>query len=236
MAAAPDLPAVRAALSAAGLDVMLAFDLRAALEVAGVDAATVPTLGRARPLALLVGNSRALWPIAAPVLASDRLPHPLDRYVERHVDAARASAGGPTEVVFGHTADERGFVPLQRIAAAAGLGRLAPSHLLVHHALGPWLALRAIIVFDADATAATCQPLPQPSPCDCARQCEVALVHAQQARGADAWRAWLAVRDACPIGRDARYSDEQIAFHYGGLDALVRRAAARERGPIPTLD
>lgn len=236
MADALDLPAVRAALHGAGLDVTLPFDLHAALTEARVDLATLPTLGQARPLALLVGNSRALWPIARATLAADRLPHPLDRYVERHLDEARALAGVATEVVYGHAAGEHGFVPLQRIAAAAGLGRLAPSHLLVHHTLGPWLALRAIVVLDADATPARCERLPAAAPCDCARACEVALVHAQQARGSEAWRAWLAVRDACTIGQDARYSDEQIAFHYAGIDALVRRIGARERGPIPTLD
>jgi methylmalonic aciduria homocystinuria type C protein len=32
----------------------------------------------------------------------------------------------------------------------------------------------------------------------------------------DRWRLWLAVRDACPVGREHRYSDEQIRFHYAG--------------------
>jgi cyanocobalamin reductase (cyanide-eliminating) / alkylcobalamin dealkylase len=31
---------------------------------------------------------------------------------------------------------------------------------------------------------------------------------------ADTWRAWLAVRDACPVGREHRYGDDQIAYHY----------------------
>jgi methylmalonic aciduria homocystinuria type C protein len=30
----------------------------------------------------------------------------------------------------------------------------------------------------------------------------------------DDWRSWLAVRDACPVGRSARYAEEQIAYHY----------------------
>ena len=227
---------VRAALAAVGLDVTLPFDLAAALAEASVDAATLPTFGRARPLALLIGNSRALWPHVRTALAGDRQPHPLDRYVEQHVEAARALAGIKSEAIFGHAADEHGFVPLQRIAAAAGLGRLAPSHLLIHHTLGPWIALRAIIVFDAVAEPALCERAPVPERCECLRQCEIALVHAQQARGSDAWRAWLAVRDACPLGRDARYSDEQIAFHYTGAEALVPRTPDRTRGAIPTLD
>jgi methylmalonic aciduria homocystinuria type C protein len=28
------------------------------------------------------------------------------------------------------------------------------------------------------------------------------------------WRLWLAVRDACPVGREYRYSENQIRWHY----------------------
>ena len=30
----------------------------------------------------------------------------------------------------------------------------------------------------------------------------------------DTWRLWLAVRDACPVGREHRYGDDQIGYHY----------------------
>ena len=28
------------------------------------------------------------------------------------------------------------------------------------------------------------------------------------------WRSWVAIRDACPLGKAHRYSDEQIRYHY----------------------
>lgn len=225
------LARVRAALADHGLDVTHAFDAGALPDELRLHLAPP----RPRAQALLVGNSRALWPVfaaARPAIAD--AAHPLDRHVEHALGVAVAAAAVPTTVALGHAVGEHGFVPLQRIAAAAGLGRLAPSHLLIHHALGPWLALRAVLVFDVDA--AVHDEVPAPPACDCARGCQVALVHAQQARGDDAWRAWLAVRDACPVGRDARYDDAQIAFHYAGVDTLLRRATTRERGPVPTLD
>jgi len=43
------------------------------------------------------------------------------------------------------------------------------------------------------------------------------LVHAAVR---DHWQAWLAVRDACPVGKAARYDDSQIRWHY----ALDREA------------
>jgi methylmalonic aciduria homocystinuria type C protein len=31
---------------------------------------------------------------------------------------------------------------------------------------------------------------------------------------AQSFRTWLSVRDACPVGRAQRYSDEHIEYHY----------------------
>ena len=28
------------------------------------------------------------------------------------------------------------------------------------------------------------------------------------------WRTWLAMRDACPIGKGVRYGEQQIRYHY----------------------
>jgi len=98
-------------------------------------------------------------------------------------------------------------VPLQHLAVATGLGALAPSHLVIHPAYGPWFALRAAVVLDG--TPPPMRPrLAQP--CHCDHTCTTVLERAQ--RSTD-WRDWLAVRDACSL-RDARYSDAQIRFHY----------------------
>jgi hypothetical protein len=39
---------------------------------------------------------------------------------------------------------------------------------------------------------------------------------------------WLAVRDACPLGREHRYGDEQLAFHMG-----IERAALLHEWSAP---
>ena len=31
---------------------------------------------------------------------------------------------------------------------------------------------------------------------------------------AERWKLWLAVRAACPVGREHRYTDQQIRYHY----------------------
>jgi len=39
----------------------------------------------------------------------------------------------------------------------------------------------------------------------------------------DAWRQWLNVRDACPLGRAYRYGDDQIAYHYRSDRRVLER-------------
>jgi methylmalonic aciduria homocystinuria type C protein len=208
--------AVAAALAGRGLE------LAAPLCVPAYDAAVaaplrLPRLGRAAPLALVVGNTRALWPRF--VAARRAEPDPLDRFVEREVAAALADAapGIARAVQFAHEAPVT--VAIQRAAAIAGLAHLSASHLSVHPTYGPWIALRAVIVLDADGV--TEAPPPVPPPCDCATGCGPAFaaalaagVPSGEAELRERWRLWLAVRDACPVGRAHRYGDAQLRYHY----------------------
>jgi cyanocobalamin reductase (cyanide-eliminating) / alkylcobalamin dealkylase len=203
-------------LAAAGFDIVHRFDAHRVARELGLDALADP----ARPLGLLVGNTRALWPrfvaarAADPMLASD--PDPVDRYTEQTIARVLASLDGIA--VFAHRRHGERFLPFQRIAVAAGLAALAPTQLLIHPSYGPWLALRAIIscpgapVFDAARASL---------PCACDATCLSAFTRAQAATGPDAWRAWLAVRDACPIGREHRYGESQLEYHYTKDRALL---------------
>jgi methylmalonic aciduria homocystinuria type C protein len=97
---------------------------------------------------------------------------------------------------------------------------LAPSHMCVHPTFGPWMALRAAIVIDVEGPPPRAPIAP---PCDCATGCQAALDRALAARARESlselrerWKLWLAVRDACPVGRAHRYDDDQIRYHYAG--------------------
>lgn len=206
--------------------------------------------GRSDALALVLGNTRALWGPFLDALAADpellEAPHPLDRYVEDVVLSALASVPVPYRVFWGHHRQQP-VVALQRIAAAAGLAELGPAHLSVHPEHGPWIGLRAVVVFDVDARdqgerdeapgsvqpshCATCQGQP------CVPALARALTISHQASGADAPRggplpphlppeqqAWLALRDACPIGRSARYEPLQVHYHYTKSPRALRMA------------
>jgi len=191
-------------LTAAGFDVAHTFDTAA---VAG-EPGLAMLAGEAR-LGILIGNTRALWPpftaaMRDPALAAER--DPLERYTEQTIGAAFPTGA---RIFYGHRLYDGAFVPLQRLAAATGLGALSPNHLVIHPIYGPWFALRAIVVTHGDPPARAAIAMP----CACSSSCTASFMRAQRS---DDWRDWLAVRDSCAL-RSWRYSDDQIRYHYDKL-------------------
>ena len=210
----------RQQLAEAGFDLVHAFDPAALAGEPGLE----PVVAAARPLGWIVGNTRALWPrfLAArradPELAA--AADPLDRYTELAI--AGALAGTDARAWFAHRryGEAGAFLPMQRLAVAAGLGTLAPTQLVIHPVYGPWFALRAVIVGDG-VRPARVVPAARPS-CTCGEACREAFARATVAGGPEAWRAWLAVRDACPIGREHRYDEDQLGYHYTKMVSCLK--------------
>lgn len=197
-----------------GFGIFHPFDAHAVAVELGVPRLADPE----RPVGYLIGTTRGMWGrfIAAlredPELAGD--PDPVDRFTERFVERMCASMQGTA--VYSHKRYDGAFLPFQRIAVAAGFAALAPTHLLVHPTYGPWFGLRAVILAGGVVPPRTTATLP----CRCDESCTRALTSARASKGS--WRAWLAVRDACPVGRDHRYSDDQIGYHYTKDRSLLR--------------
>lgn len=189
-------------------DIVHPFDAHACAREVGLPQLLDPD----RPRGLLIGNTRALWPrllaarAAAPELQGSA--DPLDLFTEREVERARARLDG--RAFYAHRSYAGAFLPFQRLAAAAGLAALAPTHLLVHPTFGPWFALRAVLLVAGEVVS----PPRIEAPCRCDEGCLSAFADAREASGPEAWRAWLAVRDRCPVGRAYRYDDAQIGYHY----------------------
>jgi hypothetical protein len=204
----------------AGLDLVQPFQV-AWYNRAVDEAYRLPDLGAPSALGVLIGNTQAIWPHFLEALGAFRdRPQPLDAYVEAGVLRALEPITLRHEVRFAHDPPPR-RVAMQRLAHLSGLAYLSPSHLSVRATYGPWIALRAAIVIDIEGPPGPPREPPNPCP-DCETQCMPAFREAMDASGGHPghaaierdWPLWLAVRDACPVGRPHRYGDEQIRYHY----------------------
>jgi len=239
------LVALRSECAAAG------FDLLQPLQVGWYNSQVSGNLrledyGSPSKLALVIGNTRALWPkfLAAlradPTLSSEA--HPLYAYTEQSISRAAAALESPWCVRWSHAGGAQ-LVAMQRLAHAAGLAYLSESQLSVHAEYGPWIGLRAALSVDLPGPPG---PAPQLAhPCGgCEGRCRPAFERAlgaisgelnstsrelERAVGQD-WRLWLACRDACPTGRQYRYPDEQIRYHYLKDRNQLRRACLGRPG------
>jgi len=174
-------------------------------------------------LALVLGNTRAMWdPFVASLRRKPRrllTLAPLDSYVARAVGDAVAGVDPAPSAHLAHGPGSRSF-SIQRAAAGSGLFDLAPCHLTIHPEVGLWFGLRAVLVFALPGPA---QPIgQQPSPCHSCREKPCLPLLRRALKGRDmptgsirkAWKPWLAMRDACPVGRRHRYGPDQVRYHY----------------------
>lgn len=173
--------------------------------------------GRPAAQAVLIGNTRALWDALRAHRGALAPRDPVDHYVAAAVAEALPALGVAAAVRHAFEAPPR-LLAAVHAAEAAGLAWRAPSQLAIHPVHGPWIALRALVVLDTDAET---RGTPLAPPCgDCAHACEPALARAMAASEAThagvraTWRTWLAVRDACPVGRASRYDDAALCYHY----------------------
>lgn len=174
-------------------------------------------------LALLVANGRDLWDhFLRAVRASHELAaqrDPLDRWIEATLSEMLTQQGVDAQVIFGHRHYQGRYLPLARIAHASGFCAVSPCQLAVRNDVGPWFALRALVLLEGEAPPITAT---SNEPCaSCAAPCREPFERVVADRTPQShfnvpaeWVDWLAVRDSCPVGRAARYSPRQAEYHY----------------------
>lgn len=184
----------------------------------------LPSFDREDSLAVIIGNSRALWkPLTDTYRANPEAlgDNPVETYAARVLGRAAQRFGGAHWILWAHVL-EPAAIPIQRIADAIGLAALSPAHLSIHPRFGPWIALRAVVVFDVPWTAEDTHPIE--NPCGgCETACRPAFDRAlrEDPRG-EHWPTWAAIRDNCPHGQAYRYSDAQVRYHYTKDVAYLR--------------
>jgi hypothetical protein len=179
--------------------------------------------------AVLVGNhGPALWEAFSQSLEyRDGAAHPMDRWTRRIVEGALTRLGKPAVALFPFGNE---VWPFQRFARRAMGLQSSPLGLLIHPQFGLWHALRAAIVFPGMESV---KPVPAGlHPCDdcadkpCLNTCPVGAFSAE-GFAVSACRLWLAgsaltpdcmgkgcaARNACPVGTQWRYGEEQLRFH-----------------------
>lgn len=200
--------------------------LRGGLNLAEDEARPPGPDGRPARAVLLVGNAGAgYWPVFTQWRARQAGPlaDPLDTW-SREVIAVAAQAIGARVLM----PNDRPFAPFQQWAMRAEGLRPSPLGLLMHPRYGLWHAFRGALLLDEPLPGLA--PAQAPHACDhcaakpCLTSCPVGaysgrgfayadcLAHVRSPAGRACADLCLA-RDACPQGRDWRYSAAALAFH-----------------------
>ena len=157
---------------------------------------------------------------------------PLDSYTRRVVRRVVEDVLGGTELAIFHPfAGEKVHLPFQRLGMVAGLPAPGPLGVQVHPRFGPWWAYRALValavpVESEGPMAESCRDCGGPCVNDCREHATAGgRWVAGSLRGEIVCSDACGARSRCPVGRDAHYSPEQIAFHARARRALAARRA-----------
>ena len=227
-------PLDSAILAESGLNQQAVFNLRDIPTdiLAAIEA--VETTDGYRQLLLFGHGGPRMWQALAGS-AFKRDEHPVDHF-SMDVVARFFTEENPTnryKLVFPQQA---GVIPLQRLGQLAGWHHDSPLRIGVNARWGSWFAYRAVAL--ADTSFAATPSLIEPSPCascmdkPCITACPVAskdgdikldaCMDERLRAGSPCAKTCLA-RLACPVMADERYSQEQIAYHYGRSLETIRR-------------
>ena len=190
----------------------------------------------------LIGNTKHMWPIFIKWYNSseEKLVNPLDAYCKRNIDDILKINFIPStsyQVFWSSESCANKLVSMQRVASCSGLSYLdSKSHLTIHPVYGSWHSFRAVVIVqtkdisfigsssisiksitlpcllthkeEEDAQAALRQALKLS---DENRLCE--QLHGKGSSEQVA-AAWIVVRDCVSRGKEFRFGDNQLWYHY----------------------
>lgn len=262
----PDIEKFRSMLALDGFDVVHQADVHwynAHIKEHSLPLNPLPTFERSEgALCFLVGNSVALWPTFLTWLGRRKKPEdvadPLDEYATLCISDAiweltrEGDISWDTFYVAGEVPER--LVSMQRVALTAGLCyHDSETQLAIHPTFGAWVAFRAVVVLDAPSGLGATPP-PR---VDCllgdeekaaAREAMAAALrasnqanlctqlHGEKGMEIDVRLAWAKLRDCVRVGREHRYSEEQLVYHYTTDKAKLMRALKEHKGEKVTTD
>ncbi len=184
--------------------------------------------------ALLIGNAgQAMWQVFSKSSEYfDGDLNPMDRWSARVIGEIAERYHAKAYYPF-----EQPYQPFQQWAKQATGARASPLGMLIHSEFGLWQAFRGALVFERSIESPKISALFSKHPCDtcrdkpCLSACPVNAFdgnsfnvaacrdYLPSERGQACMMGGCKARNACPIGTEYRYSDEQIRFHmaaFGG--------------------
>ena len=184
--------------------------------------------------AVMIGNfGGAMWEaLRVSPEFSDGLPNPMNRWTEREMTALARDLGAHSIFPF-----DKPYWPFQRLAHLATGIQPSPLGLMIHPEFGLWQALRSVLIFESDAEIVSQFNALEGElnnlihPCDscedkpCLTACPVGAFTGEELKvdrcfghlDSDADPKCMTLgcraRDACPVGVEHRYDNEQVQFH-----------------------
>jgi len=167
--------------------------------------------------------------------------HPIDRFSTDVVARffAEENRGNRYTLLF---PQQPGVIPLQQLGKLAGWHHASPFRIGVNARWGSWFAYRAVAL--ADTSFAATKPMPDASPCEscidksCLAACPAASVDGdieldacmnERLQDGSRCAGTCLARLACPVKAEQRYSQEQIAYHYGRSLETIRSYARKNQ-------
>jgi hypothetical protein len=250
---APLVRALETALAPSGLDligVAEAHDYDLRVDRAHSLAVLAPW---ARSVVMIANGGGALWR-SVQDWAEHRgglaaVADPIDEFTEETIRERAAPvlarAGCRHEIAFPFLGrDGASALSFLDLGAAAGIGSPSLLRVLVHPVFGPWIALRAAILTDAELHAA--RPADGFDPCPtCAERACIAACPAGAVTSPDGWNFVACIdhriergsceerceaRFDCVIGREHRYPASALAHHHGRAWRAMRAWREGQKG------
>ena len=209
------------ALQHAGFEIAHAFPIDA-LGTSCLE--TLPPLSSSTTCGILIGNTITAW---QPFLLWLRqqpdwqgIADPFNAFSEHTIHTQCQKFFSPVRVLWTHETKSY-IVPAQKIAHESGLAFRSAGQFNIHPQFGPWFALRALVLLDTtpkpEATEAQ-----NPSSARIEEQASARfqelyknLQHTTDIKTVQQqWKAWLTLRDIYKVGKEYRYTNPQIQYHY----------------------
>ena len=192
--------------------------------------------------ALLVANTRRIWPSFLSWLRSQGTPIPMDpfdKYTSTVVTnlVQQHCRNKDVQIFWDHERRSDLLVSMLRVAAASGLCYVHSfAQLAIHPHFGPWLSLRAVVLYELDdgkdlawlnPPGSIKNPLTAEQDLQVREAAQRAFAHhshifdasltSHNTTSKDAAlsaQPWIDVRRSIPIGREYCFTQDQILYHY----------------------